>query len=502
MNKKNIVIVGGGTAGWLSALFAKKKFPDENIIVIESTQIGILGAGEGTVPMLVELFKYLDISLQDLVTNTKSTIKNGIKFTNWSKDGGSYMHAFNFFSQTVDGLVPIKFYDPGFPNTRVYGYANEIKEKDFCFMTMASEESRVPFQIVNGEEKQYGAHAFHWDAPLLANFLKEKSLERNIQHIDSRVVGEDITGVNINSISLEDGSTIATDFVIDATGFARYFIGGKLGGEWVSYSESLPANAAQAFLMEIENEKEIEPYTESIATDYGWIWKIPLQHRYGCGYVYDSRLISNEEVRKEIVDKYGEVTFVKQFSFDPGAFKNVWIGNCMAVGLSAGFVEPLEATSLQQTAGALNRVFHEEVNTLNPGEYREAINKKCFTESESIKDFIYLHYMTNKTHNDFWKNFTKNNKMPESVKNLYELIINISQVENRNFVWTVWPEFSYYTIAYGNGIMDQSKLKAFSKKYHEKFKHTIDYNNSVKKLLAPKTLKHYDFLKMNGGFNE
>jgi tryptophan halogenase len=502
MTKKNIVIVGGGTAGWLSALFAQKRFPDENVVVIESTKIGILGAGEGTVPMLVNLFNYLDITLEDLVTNTKSTIKNGIKFTNWSQDGGSYMHAFNFWPHNMDGLNRIEFDDPGFPNTRVFSYANDIPEEDFCFMTMVSNENRVPFETVGDYQKQYGAYAFHWDAPLLAKFLKEKALSRNVSHIDSRVVDADVNGVNIKSITLEDGSIISTDFVVDATGFARYFIGGKLGGEWISYSESLPANAAQAFLMPLDNEKELEPYTESIATDYGWIWKIPLQHRYGCGYVYDSRIISNEAVRKEITEKYGGVTFVKEFSFDPGIFKNVWIGNCMAIGLAAGFVEPLEATSLQQTAGALNRVFNTEVETFNPGEYRETINQKCFDESESIKDFIYLHYMTNKTNTDFWENFTTKNKMPDRIKHVHDLILNLGEVEDRENMWTIWPEYSYYAIAYGNGIMDIDKIKSFSEKHHNKFSKEIKENNSIKKSIYHKTLKHYDFLKLNGGFSE
>lgn len=502
MNKKNIVIVGGGTAGWLSALFAQKRFPEENIVVVESTKIGILGAGEGTVPMLVQLFGQLGISLEDLVSNTKLTIKNGIKFTNWSKDGTSYMHGFNFWPHTIDELHKIEFKDKEFPNTRTFAYANNIEDKDFCFMTMVSDENRVPFEKTKDGMNQYGAYAFHWDAPLLAEFLKEKSLERGVSRIDARVTDAEVVGQNVLSITLDDGSVIKTDFVVDATGFARYFIGGKLGGEWISYSESLPANAAQAFIIKVDNEKELEPYTESIATNYGWMWKIPLQHRYGCGYVYDSRLVSNEEVRKEIVDKYGDVKFMKEFSFDTGTFKDVWIGNCIAVGLAAGFVEPLEATSLQQTAAALDRAFNEDVETLNPGEYRERINQKGFDDSECIKDFIYLHYMTNKTDNDFWINFTKNNKMPESVKGLYDLILNLSQIENREYKWTVWPEYSYYTIAYGNGIMDDLRLKEFSSRTHNEFADKILDNNAVKKTIAPRTMKHYDFLKMNGGFSE
>jgi len=317
MSKPNIVIVGGGTAGWLSALFAKKRYPEANVIVIESTEIGIIGAGEGTVPMVLTLFQDLGISLQDLIANTKTTIKNGIKFTNWSKDGGSYFHGFTFWPDAATGIKDIDFENKDFENSRLFAYGKKIKDQDFCFYTMISDQNKIPYVKEQDGYKKHGSHALHFDARVLAKFLKQKSLEKGIIHIDSKVVGSEISGDNVVSITLEDATIINTDFVVDATGFAKYFIGNSLGGKWISYSESLPANSAQAFFLKMEDKEEIEPYTESTATDYGWVWKIPLQHRYGCGYVYDSRRVSNEEVRKEIVEKYGDVEFIKQFKFDP-----------------------------------------------------------------------------------------------------------------------------------------------------------------------------------------
>ena len=499
MDKKNIVIVGGGTAGWLSALFAQKRFPEENVIVVESTDIGILGAGEGTVPALLKSFVYLDISLKDLISNTKATIKNGIKFTNWDKDGGSYMHGFTFEQNISPFIDSIDFKDKHFLNSRIFAYANKMSAEDHCYYTMISDQNRVPYGNQDAEYGYYSQHAIHFDARVMAKFLKEKALERGVLHIDNEVIDCNIDEAEIGSIILKDGSTIKTDFLIDCTGFARYFLGKKLGAEWISYSDSLPANSAQAFFMEMTNPEEIEPYTESTAVDFGWVWKIPLQHRYGCGYVYDSRLISNEEVRKEIVDKYGEVEFVKQFTFDPGVYKDIWIGNCIAIGLSAGFVEPLEATSLQMTAATLNRAFHPEVDIFNPFSMKERINDRAFKDSELVKEFIYLHYMTNKTNNSFWKDFILNNKMPESLKSVYDDFINVKLIHDYDLMW---PEYSYYIVAYGNGILDQEKLIKFSNENLESFKDQIYKNFKTKKDLSNKSAKHFDFLKFNGGFNE
>jgi tryptophan halogenase len=498
MDKKNIVIVGGGTAGWLSALFAQQRHPDQNVVLVESEEIGILGAGEGTVPQLLKLLQALGISLRDLITNTKSTIKNGILFTNWSNHGGKYMHGFTFEQNISPFIDSIDFKDKHFLNSRIFAYANKMAAEDHCYYTMISDQNRVPYSNADLNYEYYSQHAFHFDAREMAKYLKSIAKERGVGHIEGRVIDCDIEGLNINSITLEDKTKVPVDFLVDCTGFARYFIK-KMGGKWISYSDTLPANSAQAFFLKMENPEEIEPYTESTATDFGWTWKIPLQHRYGCGYVYDSRLVSNEDVKNEIVEKYGDVQFVKHFTFDPGTFEKIWIGNCLAVGLSAGFVEPLEATSLQMTATTLSRAFHSEVDIFNPLSLRERINHVAFKDSESVKEFIYLHYMTNKTNNSFWKDFILNNKMPEALKSVYDDFINVKLIHDYDLMW---PEYSYYIVAYGNGIMDQEKLIKFSNENLESFSDQIYANFKLKKELTNNSAKHFDFLKFNGGFNE
>ena len=501
MNKRNIVVVGGGTAGWLSALFAKKRYPNDNVIVIESVKMGIIGAGEGTVPMVLDLFENIDISLKELISSTKSTIKNGIKFVNWSNSGDYYYHGFSLSGakKSIPGLNPNNFKIKSFPYIKLFSYSKDVKDTEHCFSTMMSENNLVPFTNENGIFENYSSHAVHFDARELAKFLKEKALERDIIYIDSKVINSDLDLNTIKTIYLENNEILNTDFIIDATGFSRYFIEKTLNEKWISYSKSLPANSAQAFFLKMSDPENIKPYTESTATDFGWIWNIPLQHRYGCGYVYDSRLVSNESVRKEIIDKYGEVEFIKEFHFDPGHFEKVWVGNCVAVGLSAGFVEPLEATSLQQTASTLDRIFAKNVDVFNPGGFVDLINKKTYDDSDSIRDFIYLHYITDKTNTDFWKNFTKNNEMPPSLS----LILNsINEFKPLDVNDNLWSDFSYYVVAQGNGILDKNKLIDFYNKNIENNLNDINYNLNLKKDFAKEMIGHYEFLKLNGGFNE
>jgi len=501
MDKRNIVVVGGGTAGWMSGLAAKKRFPSDNVIVIESTEIGILGAGEGTVPLVLKFFEDLGITLKDLISNTNSTIKNGIKFVNWSKDNNHYYHGFDLADRIVEpeGLVPLNFKYKKFPYVKLFSYAKDIKDSEHCFSTMISEKNKVSYLSEDINKSKAGSHAMHFDARVLAKYLKERSLENNIVHIDAKVINVDLNEKIITKIYLDNGQNIDIDFLIDATGFTKHFIGKILNEKWISYSDYLPANSAQAFFLKIKDLKQLEPYTESIAMDHGWIWKIPLQHRYGCGYVYDSKIISNEDVKKQIVDKYGDVEFVKEFNFDPGHFENIWVENCVAVGLAAGFIEPLEATSLQQTATTLIRIFSEDVDVFNPGAYIEKINKMTYDDSDGIRDFIYLHYVTNKNNTDFWKNFIINNPMPDSFIKIFKSINNLEPLSVYD---DLWYDFSYYVVANGNGILDKNKLIDFYNLNIENNLNNIKNNLNVKKNFAEKMISHYDFLKLNGGFNE
>lgn len=492
MKTNNIVIAGGGTAGWLSALYMQKTFPESNITVIESTEIGIIGAGEGTTPMINKTIEYLDIDLKDFISNTKSTIKNGINFKNWNKDGTDYLHP---FLEPNEELIE---------NARLMYIANNMENEDGCLATMLMEENKVPIYFENGVYKRYGPVAIHFDARVLALFLKDKAIERGITHIDSKIVNVVLKDQIVEKLILENGEEAKCDFVVDCTGFKRLIIGEYLKSKFISYKDQIPGNAAQAFFIKIDDPKELSPLTESTAEDHGWSWKIPLQHRYGCGYVYDSRIISNEDVKLEINKKYGDVEFVKQFSFEPGYLEEIWIGNCIAIGLSAGFIEPLEATSLQQTITLLDEIIKKNKNIFPAKEYKQKINKTFSRESDEIKDFIYLHYVTNKD-GSFWKNFMQNYKPSKSFLKVLDQINSFERIHfprGCNIEYCVFEHFRYHLVANGNGITNKKDIKNYYNENLILYKKDLDENIKKIKDVIPKLENHYSFLKKMGGFNE
>lgn len=458
---KDIVVVGGGFAGWLTALYANKSFPKSNVIVIESQSIGILGAGEGSVPYLVGLLQFLDIPLTDLIINCKSTIKNGIKFDGWSEKNKEYFHAF----------------DPGNRNHSICHYAFQGKEfespksfplylesfmkkrstDDFNYMAKLSAKNKVPFiknndnsnnSIMNFVETSYWS--IHFDAALIAKYMKDIALSRNIQLIDGIVSSfTHKENGDIENICLQDGSVIHSDFIFDCSGLHRLIIGKHFNSEWDSYGNYLPVKKAIPFFIK----EEPAPYTSAIAMDYGWMWKIPLQHRTGAGYVFDSDFI-NEDRAKEELDKFigYEVESPRTIPFNPGSYKEIWINNVIAIGLSGGFIEPLEASSIWMFARNLERFFSDKTNISNPQINRDRFNAQAKKEADQIRDFIYLHYLTDKTNNDFWKFFAKNNETPDSIKEVLEIIKFRPPYESEINDRMYWD--SYYQIIFGNNIFN------------------------------------------------
>jgi hypothetical protein len=363
------VIVGGGTAGWLTALYINKHFPNDQITVIASSEIGILGAGEGTTPPFIDFLKEVDISEKDLYNNCKATIKTGIKFTNWNGNNNEYFHNFTT-----------------------------------------------------------GLNALHFDASLLAKYFQSVALSRGVKLIDSEVIEPEFKeNKDISALILKSGERIELNFLFDCTGFKRMFIGGYYKSNWIEYP--MPCKRAIPFFLpnDVQN---LPPYTESVAMKYGWIWKIPVQGRYGCGYVFDSSMTSDEDAKEEIRQYLGhDFVSPKTFNFSAGAYDECWINNCMAVGLSAGFIEPLEATSIWVQIMAL-RIF---VQVFDKQEAKKKLNSDIKEINEDVLSFLYYHYMSKRTDSDFWKNFTTNNKMPIKLTNLLKSNDMILALEKYNF---------------------------------------------------------------------
>jgi tryptophan halogenase len=398
MNKK-IVVVGGGTAGWLTALVAKYSLPDCEVTVIESDKIGILGAGEGTTPGILGLLSMLEINSIDFLKKTGGTLKSGIKFTNWNKDNEHYYHPFYSKDKatTFEDFLPNIDYDGNiYYEMAIY---NGLRKKEFHHDHMVIEENKS-FNI-----------ALHFDAIKVAAYLRDIAIERGISLVSGEVESFIADDSTINSIILVDGLQIESDFIFDCTGFSKLIIGKHFNAEWVDYSKYLPVDSAMPFF--IPQDEIVPIYTESIAMNYGWMWKIPLVERYGCGYVYDSSRISDDDAKKEIVYRLGfEPIWPRgdkgSFKFKSGTYKETWIGNCIAIGLSAGFIEPLEATSIALFVFSLKTIFNDtDFDSIFADSKRDIYNKEIKGINDGVLNYIYYHYITDKTENDFLARLSK-----------------------------------------------------------------------------------------------
>jgi len=457
MNSNKFVIVGGGTAGWLTALILRKSFPLASIDLVESSQIGILGAGEGSTPHFLQALEYADINLKDLITNTSCTIKNGILFDNWSKNKEPYIHGFGVndarFGQDAFNSKFSEFEFTPAPILEYLAERNELSEKDIGFLTNLSLKNKTLFRKENDQYHQKGIYAVHFDARSLAEYMAKVARERDVKRIEGKVqdIHRNESG-NITHLVLDNGREVRGQFFFDCTGFARLIIGKLFESEWVSFKDSLPAKRAMPFFLD-PDEHSVQPYTHAKAMDRGWIWKIPLQHRYGCGYVYDPDQISDDEVKQEIDEFAGKgVEIPTMFNFDPGYYKKVWIKNCLALGLSNGFVEPLEATSLMQLIFALQTFLSQRHKVFSDDDvFKDNYNRQIEEDHRDIEAFIYLHYMTDKDNNDFWSNFTSNYKMPDRLVSTVErLRYGILNMRDNTGIFDI---NSHLVVGRGNGLL-------------------------------------------------
>jgi len=505
---KNIVVLGGGTAGWLTALAAQKRYPEHSVIVIESTKIGILGAGEGSTPNLIPFLSSLGISILDLIKKTNSTIKLAIKFNNFNSENKNYYHGFavNRFNLKTKEILLKNKTNNNTPILDLLCMADDLPQDQYKTSSMALNLNRLPFVSKNESPKDisdfdiYNLYSLHFDARAMAKYLSELAISRGVIHIDGIIQDfvQDVNG-DIVKIKIENAADLQSDFIFDCSGFARLINKNVFNTKWKSFSENLPAKKAIPFFLDIDKDN-IPAYTESTAMDYGWMWKIPLQHRYGCGYVFDSDYITEDEAKKEIEKKLGhEIQSPKTFNFDPGHYDTIWNKNTVAIGLSSGFVEPLEATSIMQSVKILEIVFRKDFDIFkNNEEQTKIVNEQYSNDCEEIRDFLYMHYMTDKTNTDFWKHFTSNNKMPDGLKEKIEKLNKFEYKVNEDLSF---DPISYYIIMNGNGTIDKESLKTIKKLYSSEQKE-IELINKKKTVLSNYFIDHSEFIRKMGGFSE
>jgi tryptophan halogenase len=497
--------VGGGSAGWITALVVKKMHPNLNITLIESEDIGILGAGEGTTPQLTSLLKVLDIPLQDIIKNCDGTIKNGIKFTNWNNDGDFFHHTFIPVQDASIGyearMSPFQLIHPLF----IANLLDNKTCKDSDFMGQISEYNKVPFIYKQTNAKSLddyyvlSEHAIHFNAFKFANRLKEIGLERDIKLIEGTVSNIVLDqNENIKTITLKNNIDINCDFVFDCTGFHRLIIGKTYNAKWKSYQDFLPCNAAVPFF--VERDEEIPPYTEAIAMKYGWMWKIPLQSRFGCGYVYDSSLISESDAIAEIEEFLGyEPVYPRKdkggFKFSAGCYEEPWIKNCIAMGLASNFLEPLEATSISATIIALRRLMgNPEWLSDNVENIRKEFNRGVVEMNNSFADFVYMHYLGDRKDTEFWQKFSYE-KASDILKQ--KLLLWQERLPNKFDGDAYWTFESFFTVASGLNLINKNITENYLNNTDKYRDGVNNYNKflNVQKERMKNCISHNKFLE-------
>lgn len=510
-NLKNIVVVGGGTAGWLTALYARIALPTSTITVVESDDIGILGAGEGTIPDFVDYLDFLGIPVSRLVKEADATLKTSIKFTNWQGDNSHYHHP--FYTDTQLGLNGCNILHPNLSRTNIGLVINSLRDDpldNIDLVEVYSKKNKVPFykkDIPDGWEMdpifRYSTDtrfAVHFNATKLANTLRNIGTERGIKVIKATVVEVDQDSYgDISKLHFKEANSIEVDFLFDCTGFKRFFIGDIYKSEWRSHADHLTVNAAVPFFLPIE--KEIPPYTDSIAMKYGWMWKIPTRERYGCGYVYNSNLITEEEAIKEIEEYLGyEPEYPRKdkggFKFEAGYYKQPWINNCVAIGLSGGFIEPLEATSIWVTTMTLQSVLGNTNNMrIRHNGPADEVNRKFVDRNKQVLDFIYFHYMNGRQDTDFWKHYSYENA-PEGLKDILDTW-EYRVPEYQDFVNKLFILNSWMMIAQGKKTLDKEILRQTSDIELLDIRVGDTYNSLIekRKQASESFVSHKDFLE-------
>jgi tryptophan halogenase len=400
---KKIAIIGGGSAGWMTAAaLANALGRSCDITLVESEAIGTVGVGEATIPPIRQFNQRLGVSEAEFLRETNGSFKLGIEFIGWTKEGEKYFHPFGHYGADFDVHVPFHH----------YWLADQVGKKqagpldDFSICYMASNEGRFSHPTHDPRQMQSRLdYAYHFDATLYAQYLRSYSEARGVKRIEGRVNDVSLNSETgfIQDVKLDNGQIIGAELFIDCTGFRGVLIEGAMHTGYENWSKWLPCNRAVA--IPCEKKDDILPYTRSTCHKAGWQWRIPLQHRTGNGYVYCDEFTSSDEAEQTLRANLDgtPIADAKHLRFVTGHRKQFWNKNCVAIGLSAGFMEPLESTSLHLIQSGIMRLLtlfpSNEFSQLLSEEY----NRVTIEEYRQIRDFLVLHYIANEREEPFWK---------------------------------------------------------------------------------------------------
>lgn len=470
LEKMHIAIIGGGTAGWMTAATLRRRLGCR-ITLVESARTPTIGVGEATIPSLVDWIENMGIDEEEFLRRTGGTYKLGIRFDNWITPGHRYWHPFGICGGRLDGIDIIHFWQRGLLEGWIHP---SVAYTDFSIQRLLSEDSRAPYDKEG--VPLVANYAYHLEASKLAIFLQEIATREGVERRIGEVLDATIdSNGDIETLRIEGQEGLVADLYIDCSGFHSVIIEKRLGVRWIDWSDQLLCDRAVVCRRGEESESfknPIRPYTISTGLSAGWGWEIPLQNNVGHGYVYSSRFIDAEQAKVELLRHAGlsrDQVEPRELKMRIGRRERCWTGNCVAIGLSAGFIEPLESTGIylvQQAIDDLVDCLSSEIDSAfrlsTEPPSRSEFNLRMERSYEEIRDFVLLHYvLSERRDTPFW-NAARTVHQPESLRKAmidYELLGQVVLPSDSVFV-----EANHHFIYQGAGRIPASNLH--SRKEH------------------------------------
>jgi tryptophan halogenase len=450
---KQIVIVGGGAAGWMTAAALSKLLKPSNVslTLVESDEIGIIGVGEATIPDMLQFNLFLGIVEAELMRATQATFKLGIEFVDWSGNGAGYFHPFGFHGIDIDGLDFHQYW----LHCRANGHAHSLGE--YCQTEIVAKKNKFGFpdMRVAGAPASYLRYAYHFDAALYAAFLRQYAEMRGVRRVEGKVceVLRAAESGHLTGVRLTNEQVVPGEFFFDCTGFRSLLLDKTLGVPWVDWRHWLPCDAALA--VACQRDGPPRPYTRSTARSAGWQWNIPTQRRTGNGHIYCSEFMSEDEATSVLVNALegpimGAPRLIK---FATGHRQRFWEKNCVAIGLSAGFLEPLESTSLYLIRQGISRFIALFPDASQPAIFRDEYNRWMQRDFEQVRDLLVFHYYANGRDEPFWRH-CRNMIVPETLQRRLALFS-----EGGRFLRNegeLFPNASWVAVMLGQGVIPRA----------------------------------------------
>ena len=492
---KNIVIVGGGSAGWMTAAALSRMLSPENVSItlIESDKIGTVGVGEATIPDILNFNAMLGINEAEFLKATNGTFKLGIDFIDWGRKGESYIHPFGNIGADMQGIDFHHYW----LHSKAIGNPAPLQDYSMCAVASVHHKFALPDTNPRSVLSQM-RYAYHIDATLYAKYLRKYAERNGVKRIEGKVedIRLDSESGNLASLKLENGSVIEGDFFFDCTGFRALLAEKALDVPFKDWSHWLPCDSAQTVAS--ERIGPLLPYTKATAKPAGWQWRIPTQTRTGNGHIYCSQYMEDDEAIDILMEGLDSTPIgdPRKISFKTGCRERLWTKNCIAIGLSAGFLEPLESTSLFLIQQGISRFITlyptAEISPIVRDEY----NKQMLKEFYQVRDFIILHYVaTQRDDSPFW-DYCRNMSIPDTLKNKIELFSEAGRIFRYDD--ELFSKPSWIAVCLGQNITPKSLDPIVASLPPEQVQHSLDSMSKAMNQAAQKMPTHEEFLMRYG----